>query len=190
MKISALTNFPSQRSLGALLLGRRVSMRRLSTILGLLVICMTPIANASAEQMKISAVMAPTKSMKLDFQDGSKHFVLLVQREGTAKGTGPLAGNAVTEYGMHDLVRGVGGEPRGYLEFKAPNGDIGYIQWQVRAVFFKGEKKPRLADFGYWHLVGGTGGLKGMTGVGTMTIKPSSKTERLFTLEGEIGPKP
>jgi hypothetical protein len=164
-------------------------MTRLTKVLGLLLIFLIPAGVASAETMKVSAVMAPTKSMKLDFQDGCKHFVLLVQREGTAKGTGPLAGSAVTEYGMHDLVRGAGGDPQGYLEFKAPNGDIGYVQWRVRAIFFKGEKKPRLADFGNWQLVGGTGGLKGMTGVGTMTIKPASKTERLFTLEGEIGPK-
>lgn len=165
-------------------------MRMLGKFLGVLLICIPPMGGASAESMKVSAVMAPTKSMKLDFQDGSKHFVLLVQREGTAEGSGPLAGSAVTEYGMHDLVRGVGGDPQGYLEFKAPNGDIGYVQWRVRAIFFKGEKKPRLADYGYWSLVGGTGDLKGMTGVGTMTIKAASKTDRLFTLEGEIGPKP
>jgi hypothetical protein len=29
--------------------------------------------------------MASTILMKLDFQDGSKHFVLLVQREGTGQ---------------------------------------------------------------------------------------------------------
>ena len=29
-----------------------------------------------------------------------------------------------------------------------------------------------------------------MSGVGTLTIKPTSKTDRLFTLTGEIGPKP
>jgi len=29
-----------------------------------------------------------------------------------------------------------------------------------------------------------------MTGVGTLTIKPASKTDRTFTLDGELGPKP
>jgi hypothetical protein len=29
-----------------------------------------------------------------------------------------------------------------------------------------------------------------MRGVGTMTIKPGSETDRLFTLTGEIAPKP
>ena len=145
---------------------------------------------ASAEKMRIEAVMAPIQSMKLDFQDGSKHFVLLVQREGKAEGSGPLAGSAVTEYGMHDLVKGIGGIPQGYLEFKTLGGDIGYVKWQVRAIFFKGESKPRLADYGYWELAGGTGALAGMNGVGTLTIKAASKTDRLFTLEGEIAPKP
>lgn len=165
-------------------------MKRLSGFLGILMICFTPLSAVSADTIKISAVMAPTKAMKLDFQDGSKHFVLLVQREGKAEGTGPLAGSAVTEYGMHDIVPGVGGDPQGYLEFKTANGDIGYVQWRVKAIFFKGDKKPRLADYGYWKLVSGTGGLKDMTGVGTLTIKAASKTDRLFTLEGEIGPKP
>jgi hypothetical protein len=165
-------------------------MKTFAKILGLLCVLLALPSLASAETMKVEAVMAPTKSMKLDFQDGSKRFVLLVQREGNAKGSGPLAGSAVTEYGMHDITRGIGGDPQGFLEFKTPGGDIGYVKWRVRAVFFKGEKKPRLADYGYWELVGGTGGLSGMTGVGTLTIKPASKTERLFTLEGEIAPKP
>ena len=35
---------------------------------------------AAAEKLDISSVMAPVDGIKLDFGDGSKHFVLFVQR--------------------------------------------------------------------------------------------------------------
>ncbi len=82
---------------------------------------------AAAESMRIEAVLAPKEQMRLDFEDGSKHFVLLVRREGKAEGSGPLAGAAVTEYGMLDIVPGVSGDPRGYLEFSQPGGDNAYV---------------------------------------------------------------
>lgn len=147
-------------------------------------------AAASAEPMKIEAVMAPKQAMKLDFKDGTKHFVLLVRREGEAKGTGPLAGGQVVEFGMHEINPGVGGDPRGILEVTTPGGDHAYIRWVVKAAFVKGDGKPRLIDYGHWELISGSGALAGMRGVGTMTIKAASKTDRLFTLEGEIAPKP
>ncbi len=82
---------------------------------------------AAAEPMRIKTVLEPKEQMRLDFEDGSKHFVLLVRREGKAEGGGPLAGAAVTEYGMHDIVPGVAGDPHGYLEFTQDNGDKAYI---------------------------------------------------------------
>ena len=146
-------------------------------------------APVAAETVAVSAVMAPMESMKMNFQDGSKHFVLLVRREGKAEGAGALAGADVTEYGWHDINPPVGGDPHGYLQFKASNGDIANIKWTVRAVFFKGDDKPRLADYGHWELVSGSGQFADMTGVGTLTIKPASKTDRLFSLNGEMGPR-
>ena len=47
---------------------------------------------AQAEPLKIEAVMSPKEKLQLDFKDGSKHFVLMVRREGQATGAGPLAG--------------------------------------------------------------------------------------------------
>lgn len=142
---------------------------------------------AHAEPIQVEAVMSPKQSMRLDFADGSKHFVLMVQREGQSKGSGPLAGAKVTEYGMHDIVPGVGGDPRGYLVFTVPNGDSAYIKWQVRAVFIRGtDGKPVLLDNGFWEIVGATGGLAGLTGAGTLHIKPASETDRRFELTGEL----
>ena len=146
---------------------------------------------AAAEPMRIETVLAPKEQMRLDFEDGSKHFVLLVRREGKAEGSGPLAGAAVTEYGMHDIVPGVAGDPRGYLEFAQPNGDKAYIKWIVRAIFVPNPGgKPKLLDYGHWELAGGTGTFAGMKGVGTLQIKPASKTERRFILQGDLVPAP
>ncbi len=143
----------------------------------------------AADAMKVEAVMTPKEQIKLDFKDDSKHFVLFVRREGTAEGSGPLAGGSVVEYGMHDLVRGVGGDPRGYLEITAPSGDVAYVKWTVRAVFVPGEDgKPRLLDNGVWEIVGGTGAFAGMKGAGTLHIKPVTKTDRRFILEGDLVP--
>ena len=114
---------------------------------------------AAAEKVDVSAVLAPVDSIKFDFEDGSKHFVLFVQREGKAEGQGLLAGADVTEFGMHDLIKGVGGKPRGYLVYAMANGDKAYIKWSVRAIFVKeaGEAKPKLLDYGVWQVAGGTG---------------------------------
>lgn len=142
-----------------------------------------------AEPIKIEAVLAPKEQMQLDFADGSKRFVLLVRREGTAEGSGPLNGAAVTEYGMHDITPGVAGDPRGFLEFTDAAGGKAYVKWQVRAVFVPGaEGKPKLLDYGFWELVGGTGAFAGMKGVGTLQIKAASKTDRRFILDGELVP--
>jgi len=143
-----------------------------------------------AADLSVKAVMAPTNVLKMDFKDGSKHFVAMVRREGTAEGSGALAGASVTEYGWHDINPPVGANPQGYLQFETSNGDIANIKFTIRAIFFKDDTKPRLADYGFWELVSGTGQFASMAGVGTLTIKPASKTDRTFTLNGEIGPRP
>lgn len=68
--------------------------------------------------------MTPKEKIQLDLADGSKHFMLMVRREGDAKGTGFVHGTKVVEHGVHDIVPGVGGDPRGYLVMTAANGDI------------------------------------------------------------------
>lgn len=142
---------------------------------------------AFAEKMSVEAVLAPQEKIRLDFEDGSKHFVLMVRRTGNAEGQGPLAGASVTEYGMHDLVRGKDGDPRGYLVFAHTDGSKAYIKFRVRAIFVPGPNgKPRLLDNGYWEVVGTTGRFDGMKGAGTLHIKPAGKTDRRFILNGDL----
>ncbi len=150
----------------------------------------TMVSQVQAEEVSVQAVMVPQESIRMDFGDGSKHFVLMVRREGKSEGTGALAGASVSEFGWHDIDPPKDGDPHGYLQFTAENGDIANIKFTVKAVFIKGEEEPRLADYGFWELVSGTGEFEAMTGVGTLTIKSVSETDRQFTLDGELGLRP
>ena len=142
---------------------------------------------AQAEPVKFDALVVTKESLRLDFADSSKHFFLLVRREGKTEGQGPLAGAAVQEYGAHDVVPGVGGEPRGYLEFTKADGDKAYIRWMIQAVFVPGpDGKPKLLDNGVWQVVGATGKLEKLKGAGSFRLIATGSTERRFALEGEL----
>lgn len=146
---------------------------------------------AAAEPLNIEAVMSPKERIQLDFQDGTKHFVLMVRREGDSTGSGILSDAKVVEYGMHDITPGLGGDPRGYLVFTRPDGAVAYVKWQVRAVFVPGpDGKPKLLDNGFWEIAGATGSLSGLSGAGTLHIKAVSPTDRKFVLAGELARKP
>lgn len=148
--------------------------------------CAVPLPTFAVD-VALKALMVPKEQIRLDFTDGSKHFLAMVKREGKAQGSGPLNGAAVTEYGYHDIMPGDSGEPRGYLVFALPDGDTAYIKWQVRAVYVPGaDGKPKLLDNGFWEVAGATGKLKGLKGAGTLHIKAVSPTEREFALTGDL----
>jgi hypothetical protein len=150
----------------------------------------TPLAVASlaqADPVKFDAVVAQKEAIRLDFADPSKRFFLLVRREGKAEGQGPLAGATAQEYGVHDVVPGVGGEPHGYLEFATADGSKAYLKWAIQAVFVPGpEGKPKLLNSGVWRVVGGTGKLQKLKGAGTVRLMFPGPTDRRFIMEGEL----
>jgi hypothetical protein len=142
---------------------------------------------ARAEPVKFDALVVHKEAIRLDFTDKSKRFFLLVRREGKAGGQGPLGGATVQEYGAHDVVPGVGGEPRGYLEFTKADGDKAYIKWMIQAVFVPGpDGKPKLLDNGVWQVVGATGKLEKLKGAGAFHLIATGPTERRFAMEGEL----
>ena len=142
---------------------------------------------AMAEPLNVQATMVPKEQIKLDFKDGSGHFVLMVRREGQASGVGLLDGASIVEFGRHDIVPGVSGDPSGYLVATKGEGNIAYIKWTVRAIFLPGKDgKPELNDNGFWEVVSGTGSFKGLKGAGTLHIKSASPTDRIFLLEGAL----
>ena len=162
-------------------------MRQLVTLVVLLVAGIPGLA--SAEPLTLKAVMSPKEQIYVDLPTADRHFVLFVRREGKAVSGGPLNGAEMMEYGMHDIRPGVDGSPRGYMVAKLPNGDQAVLQWEVQATFVPGpDGKPRLLDNGVWRFIGGTGGLAGVKGAGTMHIKAVSATEREFSFDGEFIP--
>jgi hypothetical protein len=155
------------------------------TLIMTLMVSAVPIA--VAEPVKFDALVTQKEEIRLGFADASKHFLLLVRREGQSEGQGPLAGATVQEYGAHDIVPGVGGEAHGYLEFTTPDGDKAYIKWTIQAVFVPGpDGKPKLLDNGVWQIVGATGKLEMLKGAGAFHLIPTGPTERRFALEGEL----
>ena len=144
---------------------------------------------AIAEPLNVQATMVPKEQIKLDFKDGSGHFVLMVRREGTATGSGLLNEASIVEFGRHDIVPGVSGDPSGYLVATKGEGNVAYIKWTVRAIFLPGKDgKPELNDNGFWEIVSGTGTFKGLKGAGTLHIKSANPTDRIFILEGNLAP--
>jgi hypothetical protein len=144
-------------------------------------------APALADPLSVQATMVPKEQIKLDFKDGSGHFVLMVRREGNATGTGMLDGAQMVEFGRHDIVPGVSGDPSGYLVATKGEGNVAYIKWTVRAIFLPGKDgKPEIHDNGFWEVVSGTGSFKGLKGAGTLHIKSANPTDRIFILEGTM----
>lgn len=142
---------------------------------------------ALADPLNVQATMVPKEQIKLDFKDGSGHFVLMVRREGHAAGEGLLDGAQLVEFGRHDIVPGVSGDPSGYLVATKGEGNVAYIKWTVRAIFLPGKDgKPELNDNGFWEVVSGTGSFKGLKGAGTLHIKSANPTDRIFLLDGNM----
>jgi hypothetical protein len=162
-------------------------MSRLGTITAVATPLLLVASPVQAEPVKFEAVVAQKEAIRLDFADSSKRFFLMVRREGKTEGQGPLAGATVQEYGVHDVVPGVGGEPHGYLAFAATDGSKAYIKWGIQAVFVPGpEGKPKLLDNGVWQVIGGTGKLEKLKGAGTFRLRFPGPTDRRFVMEGEL----
>ena len=155
-----------------------------------LAICLSA-SRLAAEPMTLDVVLSPKDEIRLDFKDGSEHFVLLTEREGQATAGSIFVDAKVVEYGMHDVTRGKGGKASGYLEATTTGGDIAYFRWRLRAFFVVGaDGKAQVIDNGYWELAGGTGQFAAMRGVGTLLLEFVSKTNRRYLLDGDISPVP
>ena len=160
---------------------------RLTMHVSAIVLSLGMAIDAHSEPVTVDAFVATKEQIRLDFQDGSKHFVLMVRRDGRAAGHVPLDGAAVTEYGRHDILPGVEGNPSGYLVFSRGERDMAYVKWTVRALYVPGgDGKPVLLDNGLWEVVGGTGRFSGLKGGGMMRIKQLSPVDRQFTLSGDL----
>lgn len=142
---------------------------------------------ALAAPLNVQVLLQPKEQIRLDFKDGSGHFVLMVKREGVASGSGLFDGASVVEYGRHDIVPGVAGDPSGYLVVGKDDGSLAYLKWTVRAVFLPGKDgKPEINDNGFWEVVSGSGAFKGLKGAGTLHIRSAGPSDRIFILDGQL----
>ncbi len=144
--------------------------------------------SALAERVKFAAIIAPKADVTLAFADGSQHVVRLVQREGKVTGDAPLTGATMLEWGLHDLAPASGGgDGLGYLVFTRSEADIAYVRFQWR-IIGAGEAGgvPQYLMSGFWEVVGATGALKGLTGLGTMRINMLSATQREWLFDGDL----
>ncbi len=147
----------------------------------------TASASVEAAPVKVEAVISTTAESKLEFADGSKRYLVAIQRQGKATGNGPLAGATMLEWGMHDVTPGIGVLGNGYLVFTTTEGDLAYLKYQFRATPVPGpDGKPQNLINGFWEVAGSTGKLKGLRGAGTVHIKVVSPKERQWILEGDL----
>lgn len=143
--------------------------------------------SVEAAPVKVEAVISPKAESKLEFADGSKRYLLAIQREGKATGNGPLAGATMLEWGMHDVAPGVGAIGNGYLVFTISEGDVAYLKYQFRMIPVPGPGgKPQILINGFWEVAGSTGKLKGLRGAGTVHVNAVSPKERQWILEGDL----
>lgn len=147
----------------------------------------TASASVEAAPVKVEAVISTTAESKLEFADGSKRYLVAIQRQGKATGNGPLAGATMLEWGMHDVTPGIGFFGNGYLVFTITEGDVAYLKYQVRGIAVPGpDGKPRNLIDGFWEVAGSNGKLKGLRGAGTVHINAVSPKERQWILEGDL----
>lgn len=140
-----------------------------------------------AERIKIESVISVKAESKLEFADGSKRYVVAIQREGKASGNGPLAGATMLEWGMHEVTPGIGANGNGYLVFTTPEGEAAYLKYQFRALPVAGPGgKPQNLINGFWEVAGSSGNLKGLRGAGTLNVKVVSPKERHWVLDGDL----
>ncbi|HOE42780.1 MAG TPA: hypothetical protein PLB25_14290 [Rhodoferax sp.] len=163
------------------------SLSNLSHQVATLLLAGAVAAPSWAERIRFVSVIAPTAEAKLVFADGSNRTLSLVQREGMTSGAGPLASAIMQEWGMHDIVPAQGGaDGAGYLVFTLANGDKAYLKYQWHAIQVVQDGKARNLFDGHWGVVGSTGKLVGLQGIGTLYITPVSATGRQWTFEGEL----
>jgi hypothetical protein len=140
-----------------------------------------------AEPVKLEALIATKAQSKLELADGSKRYLIALQREGRADGNGPLAGTTMLEWGVHDVTPGAGADGHGYLVFTRDEGEVAYLKYRFRATpATRPDGKPTVLLNGFWEVAGGTGDLKGLRGAGTVRIDPVSAKQRRWLLEGDM----
>lgn len=150
---------------------------------------------AGAEPLKIGMRLGNPQQIRIDFPlvGAEKHFAFYVKREGVVADGSTWAGAKVQEVGLHDIFPGDRVWGTGYLTFTLPNGDRVSLRHEFVATFLPtpdGKLAP--VDHGVWSILGGTGSLAGIRGVGRFQFKPpaDNPNDRVWELTGDIAVVP
>lgn len=168
-------------------------MRRLLRFLALVPILVGGIlaTTAIAEPLKIGMTLSNPQQIRIDFPlvGAEQHFGVYVKREGTVAEGSTWAGAKVQEVGLHDIFPGDRGWGTGYITFTLPNGDRVSMRHEFAASFLPGpDGRMAPVDHGVWTIIGGTGSLSGIRGIGRFQFKPvpNDPNARAWDLTGDI----
>ena len=88
-----------------------------------------------AEPLNVQAVMVPKEQIRLDFKDGSGHFLHVLRSKEAAFGTCHLNAAGISKFGRHDIVPCVSEDPSRYLVATKGERNLAYPKWTVKAIF-------------------------------------------------------
>lgn len=148
-------------------------------------------ATAGAEPLKIEMRLSNPEQLRIEFPlvGSVKHYGAFVKREGVIAAGFTWAGAKVQEVGYHDVFPGEQVRGTGYIAFTLPNGDQVSMKHEFVTAFLPmpdGKTVP--VEHGVWTIIGGTGSLSGLRGVGRFQIKrvPDDANVRAWDLTGDI----
>lgn len=144
-----------------------------------------------AEPLTIAMRLGNPEQIRIDFPlvGAEKHFAFYVKREGVVAEGSTWAGAKVQEVGLHDIFPGERVWGTGYITFTLPNGDQVSMRHEFVATFLPAlDGKLAPVDHGVWSILGGTGSLAGIRGVGRFQFKPApdNAADRVWELTGDI----
>jgi len=115
--------------------------------------------------------------------DGGHHSISLDQRECSFENSTELSGSRIVKYistGVDD-VQFDKSTDHGYAVGETASGDKYFLRYQGTATLDDGIP---LHLEGTWRFTGGTGKLRGLTGQGTYSARPTTNGGMVFKLEG------
>ncbi len=146
---------------------------------------------AGAEPLKIAMTLSKPQEIRIEFPvvGAEKHYGVYVKRDGVVAAGSTWAGAKVQEVGVHDIFPGSNVWGTGYITFTLPNGDLVSMKHEFRASFLPTPGGPMApVDHGIWTIIGGTGSLTGIRGVGRFQFKPTpdDPSARVWELTGDM----
>lgn len=166
-------------------------MRQLVGPIALALVLALGVPDAHTEPLKIDMRLSNPQQIRIDFPlvGAEKHYGSYVRREGAVAAGSTWAGAKVQEVGLHDIFPGDRVWGTGYITLTLPNGDQVSMKHEFAAAFLPtagGQMAP--VDHGVWTIIGGTGSLAGIRGVGRFQFKPApdDPNARVWELTGDM----